>query len=254
MATHPALVAAIVRSDLYSFIRSIFPIVSPGGAFAGNWHIEAIAYHLTLILQRHLKRLIITLPPRNLKSICASVAFPAFVLGHDPSRRIICVSYSEALARKHANDCRAVMRSSIYGRVFPNTRISPDKDTELEFATTCGGNRLATSVGGTLTGRGGNLIVIDDPMKPQDAYSVPERERVKQWYANTLLSRLDNKAEDGIIAVMQRLHVDDLIGHLLQEGGWYVLNLPAIAEDEESVELCHHRTHLRQADLYPGVG
>src|SRR6266446_9246740 len=140
MATHPALVAAIVRSDLYSFIRSIFPIVSPGGAFAGNWHIEAIAYHLTLILQRHLKRLIITLPPRNLKSICASVAFPAFVLGHDPSRRIICVSYSEALARKHANDCRALMRSTLYRGIFPATRISLAKDTETEVMTTARGS------------------------------------------------------------------------------------------------------------------
>src|SRR6266436_488851 len=208
MATHPALVAAIVRSDLYSFIRSIFPIVSPGGAFAGNWHIEAIAYHLTLILQRHLKRLIITLPPRNLKSICASVAFPAFVLGHDPTRRIICVSYAEALARKHANDCRALMRSALYHRLFPNSRISNAKDTELEFATTLGGNRLATSIGGTLTGRGGNLIVIDDPLKPQDAYSEAARENTKQWYSNTLLSRLDDKTKDAIIVVMQRLHLD----------------------------------------------
>src|SRR5205085_3949342 len=109
------------------------------------------------------------------------------------------------------------------------------------------GYRLATSVGGTLTGRGGNLIIIDDPMKPQDAYSAAEREHTRQWFGNTLLSRLDNKAEDAIVLVMQRLHVDDLVGHLLQEGGWYPLNLPAIAEDEESVELSLHRTHSRQA-------
>src|SRR4029077_2518106 len=116
--------------------------------------------------------------PRSLKSVCASVAFPAFVLGHNPRQRIICVSYSEGLARKHANDCRAVMRSNLYRRLFPNTRISPKKDTELEFATTRGGNRLATSVGGTLTGRGGGLIIIDDPMKPQDAMSESAREGV----------------------------------------------------------------------------
>ena len=240
------MVAAILRSDLYSFIGATFPIVSPNDQFAPNWHIESIALHLTRVLQG-LKRLIITLPPRSLKSVCASVAFPAFVLGHNPRQRIICVSYSEGLARKHANDCRAVMRSDLYRRIFPNTLISPAKDTELEFATTLGGNRLATSVGGTLTGRGGNLIVIDDPMKPQDAYSEAERERAKQWYANTLLSRLDNKTKDSIVVVMQRLHVDDLVGHLLEEGGWYHLNLPAIAEFEDSIELSNYKTHLRQA-------
>ena len=246
MNADPALVAAILRSDLHSFIQATFPIVSPNDEFAANWHIEAIAFHLDLVRQGRLKRLIITLPPRSLKSICASVAFPAFVLGHNPRRRIICVSYSEALARKHANDCRAVMRSDLYRRVFPNTRISPVKDTELEFATTLGGNRLATSVGGTLTGRGGNLIIVDDPTKPQDAYSEAERERTQQWYSNTLVSRLDNKTNDGIVVVMQRLHVDDLVGHLLEQGGWYHLNLPAIADVEESVELSYLHTHLRQ--------
>jgi hypothetical protein len=163
MMTDPRLVAAMLRSDFYSFIQAIFPIVSPGAAFVPNWHIEAIAFALTRVLRGEIKRLIITLPPRSLKSICASVAFPAFVLGHDPTHRIICVSYAEALARKHANDCRALMRSALYHRLFPNSRISNAKDTELEFATTLGGNRLATSVGGTLTGRGGNLIVIATP-------------------------------------------------------------------------------------------
>src|SRR5712671_3917251 len=245
MTADPKLVAAILRSDLYSFIRVTFPIVSPNDLFAAHWHIEAIAYHLMLVLQGDLKRLIITLPPRSLKSIAASVAFPAFVLGHNPTQRIICVSYSESLARKHANDCRAVMRSDLYRRIFP-TRISPAKDTELEFATTLGGSRLATSVGGTLTGRGGNLIIIDDPMKPQDAYSEAERERTTQWYANTLLSRLDNKSKDKIVVVMQRLHVDDLVGHLLEQEEWTHLNLPAIAETEESIELSYYRTNLRQ--------
>ena len=226
MNADPRLVGAMLRSDFYSFIRATFPIVSPSSAFAPNWHIEAIAFALMRVLRGEIKRLIITVPPRSLKSICASVAFPAFVLGHDPTRRIICVSYAEALARKHANDCRALMRSTLYHRLFPNTRISNAKDTELEFATTRGGNRLATSIGGTLTGRGGNLIVIDDPLKPQDAYSEAARENTKQWYSNTLLSRLDDKTKDAIIVVMQRLHLDDLVGHLLEQEGWMHLNLP----------------------------
>jgi predicted phage terminase large subunit-like protein len=197
-------------------------------------------------LRGEVNRLIITVPPRNLKSICASVGFPAYALGHNPRRKIICVSYSAELARKHANDCRALMRSPFYNRVFPGTRISPSKDTELEFATTLGGYRLSTSTGGTLTGRGGNLIIIDDPMKPQDACSEAARQANQQWYGNTLLTRLDNKMEDAIVVVMQRLHVDDLVGHLLEQEGFEHLNLPAIAEHEHRIALGPTRFHLRR--------
>ena len=182
-----------------------------------------------------------------MKSICASVALPAFLLGHDPTRRIICVSYAENLARKHANDFRAVMRSSLYRQLFPGTRISAAKDTELEVTTTARGFRYATSTGGTLTGRGGNLLILDDPMKPQDAMSETARESLKQWYANTLLTRLDNKATDGIIVVMQRLHVDDLVGHLLEQDGWETLILPAIAEVERDIPVGPDRFHHRRA-------
>src|SRR5258708_7149749 len=152
------LVAAILGTDLYSFVQASFPIVSGGGRFLPNWHIEAICHELSQVIKGETRRLIITVPPRSLKSICASVCLPAFILGHDPARRIICVSYSEGLARKHANYCRALMRSDLYGRVFPATRISPAKDTETEVMTTARGSRLATSVGGTLTGPGGNLV------------------------------------------------------------------------------------------------
>jgi hypothetical protein len=138
MRQDASLIAAVLRRDFYSFIQATFPLASPSGMFLPNWHIEAMAYALTRVLRGEIRRLIMTVPPRSLKSICASVAFPAFVLGHDPWRRIICTSYSEALARKHANDCRALIRSRLYQRLFPGTRISSNKDTELEFATTAG--------------------------------------------------------------------------------------------------------------------
>ena len=243
--TSRSVLDAILRRDLYTFVQAAFGVVSPGDSLARNWHLEAITYALTRVLNGETKRLIITVPPRSLKSICASVAFPAFVLGQDPTRRIICVSYSEGLARKHANDCRALMRSPLYTRAFPNTRIDPSKDTELEVATTNRGFRLATSVGGTLTGRGGNLLIIDDPLKPQEAQSETARDNLWQWYTNTLLSRLDNKAEDAIVVVMQRLHVDDLVGHLLEHGGFEHLDLPAIAEVDEAIPLGPARQHVR---------
>jgi predicted phage terminase large subunit-like protein len=242
----PRVFEAVLRADLYSFVQAIFPIVSPGGRFLPNWSLEAITYALTRVMKGEITRLIINVPPRSLKSICASVALPAYVLGHDPTQEIVCVSYSEALARKHANDCRAVMTSPLYRRLFSRTRISPLKDTELEFMTTARGCRLATSVGGTLTGRGGNLIIIDDPMKPQDAQSQSARENLEQWYGNTLLSRLNDKTRGAIIVVMQRLHVNDLVGHLLEQEGWSLLKLPAIAEVPEQIPLGPNRFHYRE--------
>src|SRR3712207_607398 len=99
----PSVLNAILRQDLASFIRKSALMLSPGVTFQDNWHIRAIAWHLEQVRLGYIKRLIINLPPRSLKSISASVAFPAFVLGHDPTRRIICVSYGSELATKLAN-------------------------------------------------------------------------------------------------------------------------------------------------------
>src|SRR5258705_11916565 len=103
MTADPRLVRAVLRNDLYSFTSASFPLVSSHAVFVPNWHIEAITHALSRVLEGKIKRLIITVPPRSLKSICTSVAFPAFVLGHDPTRRIICVRYAEGLPRRHAN-------------------------------------------------------------------------------------------------------------------------------------------------------
>ena len=237
---------ATLRKDLSSFIQKTFSTVDPSATYRHNWHIDAVACPLEQCMQGEIRPLLIPLPPRNLKSIFASVAFIAWVLGIDPTRRIIDVSYSEDLAKKHSRDCRAVMESPWYRALFPWTRLDPRKNTELEFVTTQRGFRLATSVGGTLTGRGGNIIIIDDPLKPTDAMSEAKRETVKQWYNGTLYSRLDSKVDDVIILVMQRLHVDDLVGHVLKQEEWVHLNLPAIAETYERIQTGPGRYHVRQ--------
>jgi predicted phage terminase large subunit-like protein len=238
---------AVLRTDLRGFVRKAFGTVNPGAPYSPNWHIHAICHELEKVRRGETKRLAIAMPPRHLKSICASVAFPAWLLGHDPTREIICVSYAQDLATKHANDCRAVMTSEWYDRVFPGTGIDPGKNTEAEFITTARGSRLSTSVGGVLTGRGGNLIIIDDPMKPADANSQAARAGVIDWFGSTLISRLNDKERDAIIVIAQRLHQGDLIGHLLaEEEGWTLLNLPAIAELEEVIEIGPGRFHTRR--------
>lgn len=238
---------ALLRADFRAFVHKVFMTLSPGQTYVPSWHIDAIADRLERVRRGEIRRLIINMPPRSLKSITASVAFPAYVLGLDPSRRIICVSYSGDLAKKHSNDFRAVLEAPWYQRTFPNARIGPYKNSETEIELTARGLRLATSVGGTLTGRGGDIIVIDDPLKPDDALSETRRSAANQWFANTLLSRLDDKRSGAIVIVMQRVHMDDLTGFLLsQSNEWEVLSLPAIAEFEETIPLGNGHSHRRQ--------
>jgi predicted phage terminase large subunit-like protein len=245
VANELALLSAILRRDFAIFIAKVFETLCHGEDFHDNWHLDCLAHHLALAASGQRIRLIINLPPRSLKSIAASVALPAWLLGHDPSCRIISVSYSEELARKHARDCRIVIESDWYRSTFPATHLSRRKNTETEITTTHHGFRLATSIGGTLTGRGGNVLIIDDPIKPADAESEAERRKVNDWYDKTLFSRLDNKEAGAVIVVMQRLHEDDLTGYLMEKGEFDVLALPAIAIEEQSLPIGQGRFHLR---------
>lgn len=242
-----------LRNDLAAFIHRTFQTVCPGARYAPNWHIEAMAHALARCEAGETHRLIITLPPRSLKSISASVAFPAWVLGRDPCARLVCVSYSNELTSKHARDCRSVMLSSWYRQAFPQTVLDKSKMAELDFMTTKKGYRYGTSVGGTLTGRGGNGIIVDDPLKPQEANSKSQRHAVNEWYKSTLYSRLDNKDTGFIIVVMQRLHIDDLVGHVLDLEEWEHLDLPAIAQVAQEIPLGSGRFFRREPDdiLHP---
>lgn len=224
----------ILRRDFMSFIERSFYELNPQTPFVHGGHIEVIAAKLEACRRGDIRRLIINLPPRNLKSHCASIAFAAWCLGHKPSFQIICASYGQDLADKLARDCRTVMSSPWYRRLFP-TRIAEDRRSVHDFMTTALGTRMATSVGGVLTGRGADMILIDDPLKPTDALSKTQRSAVNDWYDNTLLSRLNDKAKGCIVIIMQRLHQDDLVGHLCEREHWEVLSFPAIASCEESI-------------------
>jgi predicted phage terminase large subunit-like protein len=237
---------AILRSDFYHFLHRCYLTLNPSTPFLRNWHIEAILYRLEQIQKGEINRLIINLPPRYLKSIISSVALPAFLLGHDPMRRIICLSYGSDLSSKHAADFRAIVQSRWYRRAFPKMEISRMADSDV--FTTKRGFRKTTSVGGALTGLGGDLFIIDDPQKPVDAQSQPLRDSLNAWFSNTLMSRLDNKQSGVIIVVMQRVHLYDLTGYLLENSeGWTVLNLAAIAQQDEDIPIGDQRTHHRKA-------
>ncbi|MGD9538539.1 MAG: phage terminase large subunit [Alphaproteobacteria bacterium] len=227
------LEAARLRQDFSYFLRRAFATVDPSTAYLSNWHIALIGEHLKACAAGEITRLIVNVPPRSLKSITVSVAWPAWLLGRDPTRRIVAASYSLPLALKHSLDCRLVLGADWYRRAFPALRLARDQNEKAKFVTTARGFRYATSVGGTLTGEGGDILIIDDPHDPRRAASEVERARALAWFDQTFSTRLNDKRKGAIVVVMQRLHEDDLTGHLLKKGGWHHLCLPAIAEARE---------------------
>jgi predicted phage terminase large subunit-like protein len=228
----PAEYTAFLRQDLCAFIQRCFHELNPETKFLPNWHIEVIAAKLQACFQGKIRRLIINVPPRHLKSLCASIALPAWWLGHEPTAQILCVSYGQELSDKLARDCRTIMMSPFYQSVF-STRLSAQKQAVQEFMTKSQGFRVATSVGGVLTGRGGDVIIIDDALKPEEALSETQRRACNAWYDHTLVSRLNDKQTGCIILIMQRLHEDDLVGHVLAQEHWEIVRFPAIAEQDE---------------------
>src|SRR5262249_25960368 len=154
-------------------------------------HVEAICWHLQQVAEGRIRRLLITMPPRYLKSVCTSVGFAAWMLGRDPALKIMVASYGQDLAAKHARDFRTVIEAPWCRRLFPHLRPHPKRNTESEFVTTAMGVRKAVSLGGAVTGHGADIIIIDDLMKADDARLDSERQRVKEFCEQTLFSRLN---------------------------------------------------------------
>jgi len=223
---------AVLRHDFASFAERAFYELHGHGDFAFNWHFEVVAARLAAVRAGQIRRLVVNLPPRHLKSLLASVAFPAWCLGRDPGIHLLCVSYARDLADQQARQCRALMSSAWYRRLFA-TRLSRTKTAVEEFVTTAQGCRVAVSVGGALTGRGADIIVIDDPLKPEEALSRSQRQAVNEWYDHTLYSRQNDKRQSAIVLVMHRLHEDDLTAHVLAQESWEVVRFPALAENDE---------------------
>lgn len=228
---------AASRQHFSLFLRRVMATVAPASPYLHNWHIDAVAEYLAACERRTVRRLIINVPPRMLKSTLVSVAWPAWLLGHAPSERVMVASYAQSLALKHSTDCRAVMESAWFGRVFPETVLSDEQNTKEKFATTARGYRRAVSVGGAVIGDGGNFLIIDDPLNALAAHSRAQREAANHWFEHSWATRLDDKQRGVMVLVMQRLHPEDLSGYLLAKGGWEHLCLPAIAPTDSHVQM-----------------
>lgn len=216
------------EADLRHFIRSAWAVIEPGQRYRHNWHIDLIAEYLMAVDGGQLHRLIINIPPRHMKSTLITVAWPTWSWLHDESTRWQFWSYGEELMIKHSLDRRAIIESEWYQAQWGDrVRLASDQNRKGVFMNTRRGTMDATR---SKTGKGGNRLVIDDPMDPEDAFSEQQRKTANRLYDQTLSSRLDNPAEDAIVVVMQWLHEDDLTGHLMEQG-FERPALPSIADE-----------------------
>jgi predicted phage terminase large subunit-like protein len=221
------------EQSLASFVRQSWDVLEPARPFLSNWHIDLICEYLELAAQGECKRLIINIPPRYMKSTIATICFPVWVWLKDPQKRFIASSYAASLSLKHSMDRRTLIESAWFQKGWRRRfSIRGDQNTKSDFQNNKRGAMLATSVGGSSTGRGGDILLVDDPHDPQQAASDKERVKAIDWFDKTFERRLDDKKKGAIIVVMQRLHEKDLTGHLLsRETGseWSHLKLPAEA-------------------------
>ena len=224
----------VFKMDLYSFVAHSFRFLEPGNRFIPAPYLELLGAALMQVDARKVTRLIINMPPRHLKSIVTSVVFPAWVLMRDPKTKIAVICHSDMLANDLASRCKRLIDSDDYRQIAPQVRIRRDRDRRTDFETTRGGGVYAASIASGITGRGFDHIILDDPIAANDAQSAAERDRVQQAFDDMISSRLDEPARGTITVVQQRLHEADLSGYFLSKGGWEILCLPLVAEEEKT--------------------
>ena len=217
----------LMRENLAIFTEQSF-IELHSEKYLHNWHIQHLTETLEACYTREIKRLIINEPPRSMKSMVGSVAFPAWGLGKNPSLKFICGAYSADLQVDLSMKTRDVVTSDWYRRAFPKMILRDDQNEKTRFDTTERGYRISAMVGGgRSTGFGADFIVVDDPLMPTKAMSKLERDKANKWMTRTIQNRLNDQNEGVIILIMHRVHHNDPSGILLEQGDWHHICLPA---------------------------
>jgi predicted phage terminase large subunit-like protein len=225
-----ALLSLTAKQSLRSYVEQAWPILEPAVPFLPNWHIDYLIEHLEAVTAGQITRLLINIPPRYMKSLLVSVLWPTWEWIQYPSYRWIFASHAESLSIKHSLDRRSLLCSPWYqGRWSDRVRLSSDQNEKREFLNSRRGHMVATSIGGSILGKGGNRIIVDDPHNPTQAESDVQRDAALRFFSRTLSTRLDNKNTDAIVVVMQRLHERDLAALCLDLGYTHVC-VPAEAE------------------------
>lgn len=219
-----------------TFAKHAWEIIEPGTPYVDGWHVHAIAEHLVAMLHLQIRNLVINMPPRHMKSTLISVLFPAWVWLKLPHMKWLFTTYAESLSKRDSIKCRLLIESNWYRSLFkPTWGMSADQNEKLRFKNTSEGYRLSSSVGGSATGEGGDFLVADDPHNAKEIHSDLVRKGVLTWWDEVMSSRGNDPKTVRKIIVMQRLHEEDLSGHVLKKGGYDLLLLPAEFEPERKV-------------------
>jgi predicted phage terminase large subunit-like protein len=235
-------IAANLKKDFALFCKAAWPILHAGTRLSWTTGHDAICDYLMAVREKKLTRLIINCPPRFAKSSIVTILFPIWCWLQDPTRSFLCCSYELDLALNHNLDRRRVMESKWFRDLFGDAfELATDRSQAQEFSTTAGGIMQAASTASKAQGRGGDLILVDDPISADFVYSDSYRNEVNFWFSRQLPQRLNNPSESAIIVVAQRLHENDPCGFLLsqEETEWTLLKLALIAEQDETIVFPH---------------
>ena len=221
------------REDFLLFVRTVWPEF-----IAGNHH-KIIAKKFEAIASKKIKRLIVNMPPRHTKSEFASFLFPAWMMGREPRLKIIQTSHTAELAQRFGRKVRNLIDTQDYQNIFPGMELSADSKAAGRWETNAGGEYFSAGVGGAITGRGADLLIIDDPHSEQDALSATALENAWEWYSSGPRQRL--QPGGSIVIVMTRWNTKDITGELIKSQGqpkadqWEVIEFPAIMPSDKPV-------------------
>jgi len=218
--------------SLNRFVVGAWDVLEPQTQLLWNWHHDLICEYLMAAERGEIRRLIINIAPRSTKSLLATVSFPDWIWTHTPSARFLFGSYAETLATKHSLLRRNLIESDWFQRGWGKKfHLSGDLNKKTEFANDKTGQMKSAGIKGSITGEGGDYILIDDPHNPKGAESDADREATLQNFDLAWSNRLNNKKTGRIILIMQRLHHQDLTGHLIAKNlGYEVVKIPSICE------------------------
>lgn len=229
--------------SLSGFIARAWDVIEPGTEYLSNYHIGAMCEYLEAVSSGQIRRLLINIPPRYMKSITVSVMWPIWEWTSAPHRRFMFATYAQTLSDEHSYRRRLILNSDWFRERWPSVRIL--KETIATVSNTSQGEMIATSFSGTATGKGANRLVIDDPHNPKQAESETERKTARVLFDTTFQSRLNDKKRDAIVCVMQRLHEEDIAARCI-ELGYTHLCLPAESEGRTVISLPSGREIVRE--------
>ncbi|HET9564091.1 MAG TPA: phage terminase large subunit [Mycobacterium sp.] len=231
--------AELARRSLSAFIAQAWHVLEPGNHYDGNWHIDEICRHLEAVADGTIRNLLINIPPGHMKSMIVAVCYPAWMWLRRPNYRMLFASYSADLSMRDSVKCRQLIQSDWYQETFqPTWQLSGDQNVKSYYANTATGFRLSLGVGGATTGFRGDLIVVDDPLNAKDQYSDNVRKGCLLWWDQAYANRLNDMQRSARVVIMQRLHEEDLTGHILQQ--------------ETQKQKLHEDRERKQAEREPG--